>query len=681
MLRRHETPQGNMGNAVRQLSGWIASVLSGRSGVDARLHSERLFSHAMIESMPGVVYFYDTTGRFLRWNRNFERVSGYSADEIARMHPLDFFAGEHKERVAARIAEVFEQGEASIEAPFVARDGTSHMYFFTGRRVEFEDRVCLIGAGIDVAERRRVEDRLAESEQRYRELVELANSIILRWAADGRILFLNEFGLRFFGYRAEEITGRHVIGTLVPTLESGGRDLQQLMTDICSTPENHSENLNENMRRDGERVWISWTNRIVRDESGRVIELLSVGTDVTERMRHEEKLRDLEEQIRRAQKLEAIGQLAGGVAHDFNNILAAILGNIQLALTDTAAGHPARQSLEEIEKASLRARGLVRQILTFARHQPQERRVTHLGPIIEEAARFQRSTLPATVDLFVQVDPATPPVRADATQVYQAVANLCTNAGHALSEGPGRIEVRVGPVTLDEGAAREIVGLAPGKFVCVSVADTGKGMDEATLERIFEPFFTTRDTGRGTGLGLSVVHGVMQGHAGAITVASQPGLGTTFKLYFPAAIGDAQPTQLESIPSRGSGERILYIDDEESLVLLATRMLERLGYRVAGFTRADAALLAIQEDPQGFDLVVTDLNMPGITGLQVAAEVMKLRPDLPVVLCSGHVTDELREVARTCGIREVFYKPSTIDEFSQAIHRLAATIDKPPRSV
>lgn len=259
-----------------------------RRQAELKLHSEKHFSDIMIESMPGVVYFYDTAGRFLRWNRNFETVTGYSAQEIAGLHPLDFFAGAEKTLLEQRIAEVFARGESSVEAEFVAKDGVTRPYFFTGRRVEFEGKTCLVGVGVDISALRQAEQRVAESERKYRELVEHANSIILRWNAEGVITFLNEFGQRFFGYAGDEIIGRHVIGTLVPLTESGGRDLGGLMAQICAAPETFEQNVNENMRRNGERVWIAWTNRLVRDAQERVVEILSIGTDITERRRAEE---------------------------------------------------------------------------------------------------------------------------------------------------------------------------------------------------------------------------------------------------------------------------------------------------------------------------------------------------------------------------------------------------------
>lgn len=271
------------------------------------LRNEQLFSKTLLDSMPGIMYFYDSEGRFLRWNRNFERVSGYSGEEIASMHPLDFFASTEQPSLRARIAETFDKGESSVEANFLTKSGESIPYFFTGRRLEFDGQACLLGIGIDIADRKDAQERLAQSERKYRELVEHANSIILRWDRTGRVTFLNEFGLRFFGYSEEEIIGRHVIGTLVPVTESGGRDLGSLMDQICASPDAFEQSVNENMRRNGERVWISWTNRIERDAQGLPIEILSIGSDVTASREAEARVRQSEAHLIEAQRIAKIG--------------------------------------------------------------------------------------------------------------------------------------------------------------------------------------------------------------------------------------------------------------------------------------------------------------------------------------------------------------------------------------
>lgn len=253
--------------------------------------NEKLFSDTMLDSMPGILYFYDANGRFLRWNRNFETVSGYTGNEIAQMHPLDFFSDAEKEMLQQRISEVFARGESYVEASLLCKDGTSKPYFFTGRRIILNGLPCLVGMGIDISQHKNMEQALVESEQKYRELVELANSIILYWRSDGTVIFLNEFGQRFFGYSSEEIVGQHVVGTIVPQSESGGRDLRQLMQDICADPKAFEQNINENIRRNGERVWIAWTNKIMPHGRSGEMEILSVGTDITPQLQAEREIR------------------------------------------------------------------------------------------------------------------------------------------------------------------------------------------------------------------------------------------------------------------------------------------------------------------------------------------------------------------------------------------------------
>jgi PAS domain S-box-containing protein len=282
---------------TRDLSA-AESPATGPRDPAARAEAERVFSDAMLESLPGVVYFYNQRGQFQRWNRSFERATGYSSAEIAGMHPLDFFPDEDRPLVRARIAEVFERGDSSVEARLRTRTGATIPYLFTGRRVVLEGVPCLVGMGIDIADRAAVSERLARSEQQYRELVELANSIILRWGADGRIQFLNEYGQRFFGYREEEIVGRDVLDTLVPASDSHGRDLQRLMHAIRTNPAAFEQNVNENERRNGERVWIAWTNRIAHAPDGSIAAILSVGTDITARVRADEALRSSESRYR-----------------------------------------------------------------------------------------------------------------------------------------------------------------------------------------------------------------------------------------------------------------------------------------------------------------------------------------------------------------------------------------------
>ena len=380
--------------------------------------------------------------------------------------------------------------------------------------------------------------------------------------------------------------------------------------------------------------------------------------DVTERQQ-------LEGRLRQAQKMEAIGTLAGGIAHDFNNLLGVMLGNAELARMDLDDRRSALMSIDEILSTGQRAKELVQRILTFSRPQEKKLEPTQLQTVLDEVVRLLRSTLPAGVALAFQSAPAVPAVQADASQIHQVVLNVATNAWHAMEGQVGRIEMRLEPCQLEAGFCQAHPELRPGPHVRLSISDTGKGMDAITLGRIFEPFFTTKAPGQGTGLGLSMVHGILRSHGGGITVESEPGRGSTFHLYFPALAEKFHATLLEPVTAatvRGHGEHILYLDDEQPLVHLAKRFLERLGYRVTGYTQPAEAVAAFSTNPQDFDLVITDFNMPGLSGMEVARQLMSIRPDVPVVMLSGFLREAEIDTARAMGIREVLLKPNTVEE-------------------
>lgn len=524
----------------------------------------------------------------------------------------------------------------------------------------------VVGTNLDITARKRAEAEVRASEERFRELAENINEVFWITSADKtRVIYISPAYGRIWGRTCASLYESP--GTWLDAVHPEDRERVRLATESKQASGDYNETYRI-VRTDGEVRWIHEQAFPVKDqdEHGAALRVVGVAEDITER-------RQLEAQLRESQKLEAVGTLAGGIAHDFNNILGAILGNAQLAVADTAPGHPARESLEEIRKAGQRARELVRQILAFSRRQAPERRVLAPGPVVTEAVRLLRATIPAGVELVTTVAPGVPAVLADPTQLHQVLVNLGTNAWHALGERPGRIEFGLRPVTLDAAQAAALGGLRPGRHACLSVSDNGQGIDSAVRPRLFEPFFTTKEPGQGTGLGLSVVHGIVQAHEGAITVTSEPGQGATFAVYLPAA-ADAGPAA-EAAPgpaaAPGGHRHVLVLDDEAALVLLARRLLGRLGHRVSGFTRPAEALAAFRAGPEEFDLVLTDYNMPGVSGLAVAAEFLSLRPELPVLLNSGHVTDELHARALAAGVREVLRKPNTLEELAEAVQRHA----------
>jgi PAS domain S-box-containing protein len=416
-------------------------------------------------------------------------------------------------------------------------------------------------------------------------------------------------------------------------------------------------------RADESVQWMSVTGRVERDFDGRASRMIGACMDVSAR-------KHAEDSQRHSQKIEALGTLAGGIAHDFNNILLAITGNARLAMADLPPDHPIRRSLVEIDKASARATHLVHRILAFSRQSEPRREVIALPPTIEEALRLLRAPLPAMIEIKTHFAENLPAVRADSTQIHQIIMNLITNSAHAIGDEAGVVTVAVDTVDVDEGST-PVRELKAGRYVRVRVSDTGSGMEEGTQERIFDPFFTTKPAGQGTGLGLSVVHGIVRNHEGTITVESRVGAGTTFHLYFPAAAQVAKPArESPRVALKGQGQRVMYVDDESSLVYLAKRMLERLGYAVSGYTDPVQALGAFQEQPDAFDVVVTDVSMPGMSGFHFARAVLAARPDVPILMTSGYVRPQDRETAQALGVRDLFLKPNTIEELGHALARL-----------
>jgi signal transduction histidine kinase/ActR/RegA family two-component response regulator len=424
---------------------------------------------------------------------------------------------------------------------------------------------------------------------------------------------------------------------------------------------------------------LNFSSRKAREPEERLLEAITViGGQIGQFVRRrqaEEQRQVLEAQLRQAQKTQAIGTLATGIAHEFNNVLRAILANVELARMDIDAQHPARESIDEIDKASRHAREVVQRILGFARPQAPARRRVVLSDVAKEAVRLLGVTLPAGIELTVDFTQDTPEVLADETQIQQLLINLGTNAWQAMSGRSGRIVVRLAGVTLETAGMPAIPGLKPGRFAQLSVSDCGAGIDPETRERIFDPFFSTKSVGEGTGLGLTVVHSIVQGHEGAIDVQSEVGKGTTFHIYLPAALPAGAPEAALETPARthGGGRHVLFLDDNEALVSAMVRMLSRHGYRVSGHTVAEEALDAVRAAPDEYDLFVSDAIMPRWSGLDVARELSKIRPDLPIAIFAGHIDAELARKAQALGVRQVLNKLNASEELLDAIDRLAGS--------
>ena len=525
-------------------------------------------------------------------------------------------------------------------------------------------------------ERKSGERALRESEERLTRALDASRLAL--WDLDlgtGDVYLSDAWSEMLGGARAATKTTFDALTALVP--EEDQAKIAVAMADtLRGTTSSYS--VEHRVRRpDGRLLWIVSQGRVVeRDGDGRIRRAVGTNRDITERKRAEATQRVLESQLREAQKLEAIGTLAGGIAHDFNNIMAAILGNVAFARQDVPEGHPAQTYLEQINKAGQRARSLVQQILAFSRKQPNEFVSVSLRPMVEETVTMLRSIVGPSARLQATLPEQSVAVMANPTQLQQVLINLGTNAWQALPDGVGRIEIGLEEVALGENdALRQGVGLAVGDYARLWVRDDGCGMDDETRARIFEPFYTTKPVGQGTGLGLAVAHGIVEAHSGAITVSSARGQGSTFELFLPLVDYESRPMPLEPVeaePLRGAGQRVLYIDDDEVMALMVQGLLERLGYRATCVLDAQEAIAMVQREPASVDVVVTDFNMPNCTGLDVVRALARLRPDLPVVISSGYVSDDLRSSASELGVRAVMQKEHTLEELGALVHAALA---------
>ena len=657
-----KSPVFDSDHRITGTQGIVVDITEHRRAEDElRFHEGLLRETGQIAKVGG--WEFDVATGMGRWTEEVARIYDLDPERpITREPGLGYYEATSRIRIEAALKGAVEQGTPyDLELEITTAKGVSKWIRTIGHPVSASGKVIKVrGSFQDITERKRAEAGLRESEERFRQIAENITEVF--WMTDPRtdtLLYVSP------AYAA--IWGR----TCASLYESPKRWFEAIHPEdrdrVRAAAERQTEGTyNESyriVRPDGSQRWIRDRAFPIRDQDGRVYRMVGTAEDITDHRR-------LEEQFREAQKLEAIGTLAGGIAHDFNNILTAINGFAELAKL-TSEGNPAAcEHIDSVLTATWRAASLVRQILAFSRRDDQQRHPVQLNQTLVEPLKLLRATIPSIIEFDVELAPNLPFVLADTTQIHQVVINLCTNAWQAMKPRAGRLQVQLAKVNVDALMAGSNPRLREGEYVRLTVTDTGHGMDRATQARIFEPFFTTKPPGEGTGLGLSVAHGIIQGHDGAISVYSELGRGTTFHVYFPvhAAESSEKLEDTAEVP-QGHGERVLFVDDEKPLVELGHRMLERLGYEVESTNSVLAALDRVRANPQGFALVVTDLTMPVMTGLDFAVELLALRPDLPIVLTTGFNAGLTAARVRELGIRELLLKPHSIQALGQAAHR------------
>jgi PAS domain S-box-containing protein len=518
-------------------------------------------------------------------------------------------------------------------------------------------------SAMDITDRKQVEKELRASEEKYRDLVENINDVVFSTDAEGVITYISPVVVSLSGYLSEEMVGKHITTFIYnEDVERVAAEFKRLIAGVLRPAEYRIA------AKSGKPVWVRSSSRPIFDGE-KIVGIQGIIADINEYKKYQKKRKNVEKRLAQAQKMEAIGTLAGGIAHDFNNILSAIIGYTELAIDNVDDGKELLQDLQEVRIAGNRAKELVKQILAFSRQSEQELKPVQVKLIIKEVLKLLRSSLPATIEIrdSIQSDGL---IMAGPTQVHQILMNLGTNASHAMQEEGGCLEVDLADIWLDGGFALNHPDIKPGHFLKLTVRDTGQGMSPDLVARIFDPFFTTKKNGKGTGMGLAVVHGIIKSLEGAINVYSEPGKGTEFNIYFPAIERAVKKPRENNAPLPTGTECILFVDDEDSIRNLTKKLLASLGYCVEVRSNGIEALELFKAQPKKYDLVITDMTMPKMAGDYLAEQLLAVRGDVPIILCTGFSAMMDKEKANAIGIREFVLKPIIKRDMAKTIRKV-----------
>ncbi|MEE9612293.1 MAG: response regulator, partial [Desulfatiglandales bacterium] len=640
-----------------------------------RLEASEQRYRRLVEALREDYFFYTQTpdGVFSYISPSITNVLGYTQEEFL-VHYTEYLTDNPINKAVVRHTELSIKGEKQppYEVEIYHKDGSTRYLEVTEEPVLDKDGNVIAVEGIahDITNRKAAEEELKktkESLQRAQQIAHLGN---WDWNIATNEFWCSDEIYCIFGLSPQAFDVTYDV--FVDFVHADDKPFfRQAVDDALSGKKPYSID-HRIVLPDGTERFVHEQAEITVDESsGQTIRVLGTVQDITERKRMEEEKRTLEAKLRQAQKMEAIGTLAGGIAHDFNNILTPIIGYAEMVLECLPEGSLDRAHQEKVILAGQRAKDLVNQILTFSREAEQEKKPVQLHVITREALKLLRSSIPSTIDIRQNIQPDCGAVLADPIQLHQVLMNLCTNAYHAMREDGGILEISVSEVTIGPDDYVTDLGLSPGKYLRVEISDTGCGMSTDTQERIFDPYFTTKEKGGGTGLGLSVVHGIVKNHGGHITVYSEPGKGSTFHVYFPVLPVDSTSFDSEiSDPSPKGNESIMLVEDEEEILQMEQTMLGRLGYRVLAYSKSEDALEAFQRIDKDFDLVVTDMTMPKMTGAELAQKLLSIRSDIPIILCSGFSDIINEKRAKAIGVREYVMKPLIMRDFAKIIRKV-----------
>ncbi len=648
--------QDEIGQIANAFNGLLSRILAEEERAVEHAANERL--RKIISHVPGVVFQYhlfaDGSACFPFASEALTEIYGVSPEEVReKVDPVRTMT--HPEDRERFFASLYASADSlslwRINYRICLPDGSIKWVLIDAMPEQDKGGITWYGFISDITEAKAVEEKL-----RIAAMTFLTNDGIMITDANHVILRVNPAFTQITGYTPDELVGQ--------TPEFLGFDYNEasfhknIQAELQAKGGWQNEILN--IHKNGNKFPCWLTINAVKDEGGKTTHYVSIVKDITERNKIEEEKARLQAQLYQAQKMEAIGTLAGGIAHDFNNILSVILGYSEMASQDLDT--PNQKNMEKVMAAANKAKGLVQQILAFSRQTEVKRIPLKIQPLISDGLKMLRSSIPSTIRIIEDLDPKSGAVLADPTQIYQILMNLCTNAYHAMEASGGVLSVSLKSCVINEDDQ-----IAPGDYVELTIADTGSGIDPDIIEKIFDPYFTTKGSGKGTGMGLAIIHGILKESGGTITVESRKGEGTAFHVYFPLVTPIVDQNVAAVPPLEMGGERILFIDDDELIAEMGKNMLETLGYHATVHISSTEALKVFENAPGDFDLVITDQTMPGMTGADLARQMIKIRPDIPIILCTGYsdVIDE--DSAKAIGIKKFAFKPLSMELLSKLL--------------